>query len=106
MALEKGVGFVNEQCGLHFFNHAKEGGGADVGGNDRAIHEFAQDAEEGGFAATFDGRFDAEVGADVAELEAPGVDDPERERFGRVFGQDDEAGKEGGQVVKESGIEL
>src|SRR5437762_2907014 len=76
-------------------------GPADVGRDDGAVDEFAQDTEKGGFATTFHWRFDAEVGTDVAELEAPGVYDPESERFGRVFGKDDEAGKQFAKRVQE-----
>jgi len=103
VAVEEGVGFVDEQGGLHFFNDAKEGGGADVGRHDGAIDEFTQDAEQCGFAATFHGGFDAEVRADVAVMKAVCVYDPESERFGGVFGQHNEAGKQFAERIEKSG---
>src|SRR5215467_12502495 len=48
VALEEGVGFVNEEGWAGVLNDAEEGGGADVGGGDGALDEFAEDGEEGG----------------------------------------------------------
>src|SRR6266436_6674644 len=62
VGVEDGVGFVNEECGAEFFDDAEEGGGADVGGDNGAADEFAQEGEEGGFAAAFFGGFDSEIG--------------------------------------------
>lgn len=76
VALKEGVGFVNEEGGPGFLDDAKEGGGADVGGDDGAVDEFAQDGEEGGFAAAFFGGFDAEVGGDVTQVEGVSMEDP------------------------------
>ena len=90
VAAQEGVGFVDEEGGVSFFDDAEEGGRADVGGDDRAADEFAEDAEQGGFAAAFFGRFDADVGADVAEVKGVGVKGPEGESFGRPLRKDDE----------------
>ena len=98
---EERVRFVDEEGRLHFFDDAEEGRRADVGGDDGAVDEFAQDTEQRGFAAAFHRRFDAEVGGDVAELEAVGVNDPEGQCFGRVFGEDDEAGKEFAELIQD-----
>ena len=99
VALEEGVGFVDEQGGAGFFDDAEEGGGADVGGDDGAVDEFAEDGEEGGFAAAFFGGFEADVGADVAEVEGVGVEGPEGEGFGGPLG----AGRRsGGGVWRDS----
>ena len=102
VGLEEGVGFFIEVGGLGFLGDAEEGGGADVGGGDGAVDEFAKDGEEGGFATAFFGGFEADVGGDVAELKGVGVEDPERQRFGGVGWEDDEALEEGGEVVEQN----
>jgi len=98
---EKGVGFIDEQGGLNLLDNAEEGGGADVSGDDRAIDELAEDAKESGFAAAFFGGLQADVSADVSEVEDVGVEGPQGERFGAPLGQDDMAGDEPGQVLQE-----
>ena len=95
VVLEEGVGFVDEQGWSGFFDDAEEGGRTDIAGDDGAVAEFAQDGEEGGFAAAFFGALDAEIGADVAEVEGVGVEGPEGEGFGGVLWKYD-IGLEGG----------
>ena len=77
VSVEVGVAFVDEEGGLHFLNDAKKGGGTDVGCDHGFVDEHAEDVEQGGFAAAFLRRFDAEIGADVAKLEGVGVESPE-----------------------------
>ncbi len=98
---EDGVGFVDEEGGLELFDEAKEGGGADVGGGDGAVDEFAKEGEEGGLAAAFDGGFDADVGGHIAEVSDVGVEDPEGEGFGGPLGEDKEAAEEVAEFVEE-----
>jgi hypothetical protein len=93
-AAEEGVGFINDEGGVEFLDDAEEGGGADVGGNDRPTDEEAEDGEESGFAATFLRRFDAKIGADVAELESIGVENPEGDGLGGVGRENDEAAED------------
>ena len=62
--------------------------------------QFVQHGEEGCFAATFVGRFDAEVSGGVAQVEGVSVKNPEGECFGGVRWKDDETADEGGEVVQ------
>ena len=101
VAFQQRVSLINQQRGPGFFDDAEEGGGADVGGDEGAVDEFAQDGEEGGFAAAFFRGFQADVGADVAEVEGVGVEGPEGEGFGGGLGEDDEAAEEFDEVVEE-----
>src|SRR5439155_1023466 len=64
VSLQEGVGFINEKRGEDFFDHAEEGGGADVGGGDGAVDEFEEHAEQSGFAAAFLRRLKTDVGGD------------------------------------------
>ena len=101
VSLEEGVGFIDQEGGLHLLDNAEESGWADVGSHDRALNKFAQDTQQRGFATAFLGRLDADVGADVAELEAIGVDDPKGQGFSGVFWQDDEAGEKRGEGAQQ-----
>ena len=103
VAPDERVALVNQKGRTHFFDDAEEGGGADVGGNDRAIDDFGEDGEQGGFAAALFGGFEADVGGDVAEVKGVGVEDPEGEGFSGPFGEDDEAGQKGGELVQDGG---
>jgi hypothetical protein len=98
---EKGVGFIDEQGGLNLLDDAEEGGGTDVSGDDRAIDELTEDAQEGGFGATLFGGLEADVGADVSEVEGVSMEGPQGEGFGAPLRQDDMAGDEPGQVLQE-----
>ena len=100
VSAKKGVGFVDEEGGLEFLDDAEEGGGADVGGDNGAMDELTENAEKGGFAATFFGGFQADVGADVAEVKSVGVQGPQGESLGAPLGEDDVPGDETGQVVQ------
>lgn len=55
IALEEGVGFVDEQGGPFFLNDAIESGRTDIGRGDCAMDELAENVQEGGFAAPFFG---------------------------------------------------
>ena len=61
VGLEEGVGFVDEQSWAEFLDEAEEGRRANIGGRDRAMDEFAEDAQEGGFSAALFGGLDGEV---------------------------------------------
>ena len=106
VAAEEGVGLIDEQGGAHFFDHAEEGGRADVCSRNWTICEPAQNAEQRGFATTFFRRFDAKVRADVAQFEGVGMEYPERKSLGREVREDDEALKEGLQIVEKEGTIL
>jgi hypothetical protein len=100
VAVKERVGFVDQQSGLHFLDDAEEGGRADVGGDDGVMNQQVEDGEKGGFAAAFFRGFDAEINADVAQLEGVGVDSEQGQGFGGVFGEDDEAAEFGGEFVQ------
>lgn len=74
IALEEGVGFVDDEGGLGFLDDAEEGGRTDVGGDHGTVDEFAEEGKEGGLAAPFFGRLDADIGADIANVEGVGVE--------------------------------
>jgi hypothetical protein len=101
VALKKGVGLINQKRGPGFFDNAEKGGGADVGGDEGAMDKFAEDGEKSGFPAAFLGGFQADVRADVPQIERVGVEDPQRERFCGGLRQDDEPAEEFDEVVKE-----
>ena len=53
VALQEGVGFVDEEGGFSFLDDAEERRGTDIGGGEGAMDEFTEDAEQRGFAAAF-----------------------------------------------------
>jgi hypothetical protein len=69
--------------------------------DDRAIDELTEDVKERGFAAAFFGGFQADVGADVSELEGVSMEGPQGESLSTPLWQDDMAGDEPGQVLQE-----
>ena len=83
-------------------NDAKEGGGPDVCGCNGPVDEASEQGEECGFATTFLGRFDTEIGADVAEFECVSVEHPEGQRFGGAFGEDDEPAHGCGEGIEQN----
>ena len=93
VAVEEGVGFVNEQGRLKLLDDAVKSRGTDVGSDDGAVGQLAEDGDQGGFAATMGGGFEADVGGDVAQLEGVGVDDPQSQGLRGEPRQDDEAGE-------------
>jgi hypothetical protein len=98
--VQGGVGFVDEQGGNGFGDDAKESRGADVGSEDGAVAEEAQDRKEGAFAAAFFGRLNAYIGGDIAEFKGVGMNDPESQGVGGVRREDDVAGEENGKRVQ------
>ena len=101
VALEEGVGFVDEEGGPDFLDDAEEGGGADVSGDDGPVDELAEDGEESSFAAALFGGLEPYVGADLAQVEGVGVESPKGESFGAPLGQNDVSGDEAGEVFQE-----
>jgi hypothetical protein len=67
------------------------------------VDKFGKDAEQGGFAAAFHRGFDPEVGTDIPELEAVGMNDPERESFSGVLWQHNETVQGCAQLIEEEG---
>jgi hypothetical protein len=101
IAAQKRIRFVNQQSRLRLFNDAKESRRTDIGRNNRATDEFAQHTKQSSFAAAFLGRFDADVRADVAEMERIGMNGPEGERFGGPLWKDDETFDYLGQGIEQ-----
>lgn len=101
VAFEEGIGFIDEEGRRDLLNEAVPGWGADIGGDDGAIDEFTEDGEEGGFAAAFFGRLDADVGTGVTEVKGIGVDNPKGQGFGGPFGEDDEGAEQGKDLVEQ-----
>ena len=101
------VEFVGDQGDFAGMDGAVHGRGADVRGDFGAIDQAADDAQEGGLAATVPRGFDAEVGGDVAQFPGVGVEDEEGNGFGGPLGQDGEAVEgedEGVQDVEGGGM--
>ena len=65
------------------------------------MDELAEDGQQCGFATAFDRGFDTKIGADVAEFEGIGVEDPKGDGLGGPLGEDDEPEQEGAEVVEE-----
>jgi hypothetical protein len=86
---------------LRFFDDAKEGRRADIGRNNRATDQFAEHAQQRRFAAAFFRRFNADVRADVAQLERIRVNGPQRERFGCPLRKDHETFDYLGQCIEQ-----
>ena len=103
VVLKEGICLINEKSRLSFFDDAEKGWRADIRRRHRPIHEFAEDGEERGLAATFFGRFDADVGADVTKLEGIRVNDPKGESLRSVRRKDDVAFEKRGKIVEEKG---
>ena len=101
IAFEESIGFIDEEGGLKLLDDPEPGRGGDVGGDDRPVDELAEHGQEGGFAATFLGRFDADVGAGIAEVEGIGMQDPESEGFSGPPGEHDEGGQHTDEVIQE-----
>ena len=101
VALKERVRFINQQGRLNLFDDAEKGRRTDVGGDDRAIDQLAGDGQQGGLAAAFLWRLDADVGAHVPEVEGERVNDPEGQSFGGPPGKDHEAAEDCRQGVKE-----
>ncbi len=101
VAMEEGIGFVDEQSEADFFGEAEQGRGSDVGSDDGVVSEFAEDGDQSGLAATVLRGFDPEVSGDVAEVIGVSVKAPEGEGFRRPPGQDDEGLEEQAQFIQE-----
>jgi hypothetical protein len=98
--LQKRVCFIDQQRGPRFLNDAKECG-ANVCRSDRPIDQPSEKCEQCRFAATLFWRFDSEIRADIAQLECVGVEYPERQRFGRAFGEHDKPPDGGSEFIEE-----
>ena len=101
IAAQERVGFVNEQCRTEVLDDTEERGRADVGGGNGAVSEFAENGQEGSLAALLLGRFDADVRADVTQLESEGMNDPKSQRFSGPEWQNDEAPQRLGECIEE-----
>ena len=102
VAGQKGVGLVNQERGTKVLDDPEERGPADVGGGHGPVGQFAEDLQESGFAATFEGRLDSEVGARIARVKGIGVQVPQGEGLGRPIREDDQAREGVRQVVQEN----
>jgi hypothetical protein len=100
IALEEGIGLVDQQSEADFFGEAEDGGGSGVGSDDGVESELAQDGDKGGLAATMLWGFDTQVSGDVPEVIGIRVKAPEREGFRRPFGQDDKGPEDQAQLIQ------
>ena len=89
VAGHEGIGFINEEGGHAGVDGAKKGADGDVGGDEGFAGHGGENAQEGGFAAAFFGRFDGDVGDGIAEFKGIGVKNPNGEGSGGVGTEDD-----------------
>src|SRR6266404_1335707 len=91
LTLEEPVGFLDHEGRVQLLDRAEEGWGTDVGGDQRPVDQLREKGQEGSFAAAPGGGLDADVGANIAQFEGEGVQDPKSEGFRSPFGQDNKA---------------
>ena len=67
------------------------------------MREFTEEGQEGGLAAAFFRRFQAQIGADIVPLEGAGVQRPQGQGFGGPPWQDDKAREHLPQITEKGG---